>query len=48
MSEYRGTDSDIDDEGRNLTQQRMDEDGVEDAPVDADWTDADESVTPES
>jgi hypothetical protein len=23
--------------GRNLTQQRMDEEGVEDVPVDADW-----------
>ena len=42
MSEYRGTDSDIDDEGRNLTQQRIDEDGAEEVPVDADWADADD------
>ena len=42
MSEQRGTDSEIDDDGRNLTQQRMDEDGLEDVPVDADWTGADD------
>jgi hypothetical protein len=30
----------IDEEGRNPTQQRMDEEGVEPAPVDADWTSA--------
>jgi hypothetical protein len=29
---------DIDEEGRNPTQQRMDEEGVEDVPVDADWS----------
>jgi MYXO-CTERM domain-containing protein len=28
----------IDEQGRNPTQQRMDEEGVEAAPVDADWT----------
>jgi hypothetical protein len=33
----------IDDEGRNPTQQRMDEEGVEPAPVDASWTGDDES-----
>ena len=27
----------IDESGRNPTQQRMDEEGVEDVPVDADW-----------
>jgi len=27
----------IDDEGRNPTQQRIDEEGAEDAPVDAPW-----------
>ena len=27
----------IDESGRNLTQQRMDEEGVEDVPVDSDW-----------
>lgn len=27
----------IDETGRNATQQRMDEEGVENAPVDADW-----------
>jgi hypothetical protein len=30
----------VDDEGRNLTQRRMDEDGVEDRPVDVDDSDA--------
>ena len=28
----------IDESGRNPTQQRMDEEGVEDVPVDAEWT----------
>jgi hypothetical protein len=28
----------IDESGRNPTQQRMDEEGVEDVPVDADWS----------
>jgi hypothetical protein len=27
----------VDDEGRNPTQRRLDEEGVEDVPVDADW-----------
>ncbi|HEY6960250.1 MAG TPA: hypothetical protein VI408_00025 [Gaiellaceae bacterium] len=27
----------IDESGRNPTQQRLDEEGTEDAPVDADW-----------
>jgi hypothetical protein len=27
----------IDESGRNPTQQRMDEEGVEDVPVDAEW-----------
>jgi hypothetical protein len=27
----------IDENGRNPTQQRMDEEGVEDVPVDAEW-----------
>jgi hypothetical protein len=27
----------IDEEGRNLTQQRIDAEGAEDRPVDADW-----------
>ena len=31
-------DSEIDDEGRNLTQQRIDDDGADPVPVDADWT----------
>jgi hypothetical protein len=33
------TDWQIDAEGRNPTQQRMDEEGVEEAPVDAPWED---------
>lgn len=27
----------VDDEGRNPTQQRIDEEGVDDTPVDANW-----------
>lgn len=33
----------IDERGRNPTQQRMDEEGLEDAPVDASWTGEGES-----
>jgi hypothetical protein len=29
----------IDEQGRNPTQQRLDEEGLEDVPVDAEWTD---------
>ena len=29
--------AEIDEEGRNPTQRRMDEEGVEDVPVDANW-----------
>jgi hypothetical protein len=32
----------VDDEGRNPTQQRIDEEGAEDVPVDADWIEDDE------
>ena len=28
----------VDDEGRNPTQQRIDEEGAEDMPVDANWS----------
>lgn len=34
----------IDEEGRNPTQQRMDDEGVEPAPVDASWTGADDAT----
>ena len=42
--ELEPLDSEIDEEVRNLTQQRMDERGVEERPVDAEWADADESA----
>jgi hypothetical protein len=32
----------IDDEGRNPTQQRLDREGVSDAPVDVPWSEEDE------
>ena len=33
-------------DGRNATQRQMDEDGVEDAPVDAEWpTEEDDDLT---
>ncbi len=44
MGESEDFDSEIDEEGRNLTQQRMEEDGLEDAPVDADWVRDEEDV----
>jgi hypothetical protein len=31
--------SEIDEEGRNLTQRRIDEEGADERPVDASWTD---------
>ena len=30
--------AEVDEQGRNPTQRRMDEEGVEDAPADASWT----------
>ena len=44
MGEDEGFDSEIDEEGRNLTQQRMEEDGLEDAAVDADWVGDEDEV----
>lgn len=46
MAEERETETEsgeaeIDEQGRNSTQQRMDEEGVEPSPVDADWTSGD-------
>jgi hypothetical protein len=41
-------DWEIDAEGRNLTQQRMDEQGVEEAPVDASWEDEGGAVAPDA
>ncbi len=32
--------NEIDESGRNPTQRRMDEEGTEDAPVDAEWEEA--------
>jgi hypothetical protein len=36
----------LDEEGRNVTQQRMDAEGVEDVPVDLDWDDSGETDIP--
>ena len=41
--EFEGLDSEIDEEGRNLTQQRVDDFGDDESPVDAEWTDAEDS-----
>jgi hypothetical protein len=35
--EFESGEESIDEEGRNETQQRIDEDGPSDAPADADW-----------
>lgn len=37
MDEHENLEDQIDDEGRNLTQQRMDEEGGGDEPVDMPW-----------
>jgi hypothetical protein len=34
---YENLEDDVDEEGRNLTQQRLDEEGVEARRVDVDW-----------
>jgi hypothetical protein len=36
----------LDEEGRNPTQQRMDEEGVEDRPLDFEWDDSGEADAP--
>jgi hypothetical protein len=37
MDEPDNLENEIDEQGRNLTQQRIDEEGAGDAPVDAPW-----------
>jgi hypothetical protein len=37
MTDYDNREDEIDEGGRNPTQQRLDEEGVEDEPVDANW-----------
>ncbi len=38
--------SEIDEQGRNLTQQRIDEGGADPRPVDVDWSGSDEGDQP--
>jgi hypothetical protein len=38
---YDNLEDEVDEEGRNVTQQRLDEEGVEGRPVDVDWDDPD-------
>ena len=46
--EFEPFDSEIDEDGRNLTQQRMDEVGLEDEPVDVDWAEDEEQPASET
>ena len=41
MSEPENGEDLIDESGRNPTQQRIDEEGAEDTPVDAEWPEGD-------
>jgi hypothetical protein len=34
---YENLEDEVDEEGRNVTQQRVDEEGLEARPVDVDW-----------
>jgi hypothetical protein len=38
---YENLEEAIDEEGRNVTQQRLDEEGLEERPVDVDWDEPD-------
>ena len=46
--EFESFDSEIDEEGRNLTQQRMDDAGLEDEPVDVEWAEDEEEPAREA